>query len=173
MKKIKYSNTKRRNIFKRIITYLDMRVPIYYGQDFLVVFDWFMLVHLGLRGLLCWWWWDKTQKVNWLGNKSEHKSTFTLAFWDKITKKCPVQSLTIQISLLSVFEVQCSLWIFNDSRFRITQMNWTKTSITSYCAFYYYSPVRVVVVSNRMDWTFLRMKTFIDQILTIWVVRVR
>ena len=31
--------------------------------------------------------WDKTQKVNWLGNKSEHKSTFTLAFWGKITKK--------------------------------------------------------------------------------------
>jgi len=82
LKKIKYSNTKRRNIFKRIIR--SLWVPNYHGQDFLVVFDWFILVHLGLRGVLCWW--DKTQKVNWLGNKSEHKSTFTLAFWDKITK---------------------------------------------------------------------------------------
>ena len=41
------------------------------------------------------------------------------------------------------------------------------------CVLLVYSSVRVVVVSNRMDWTFLRMKTFIDQILTIWVVRVR
>ena len=64
-----------------------MRVPNYHGQDFLVVFDWFILTRsFGVARTVVLVVVDKTQKVNWLGNKSEHKSTFTLAFWDKITK---------------------------------------------------------------------------------------